>query len=189
MSQEVQVIHLLPHSMYITHLTHVNTNNKLQMQRQQPVNFMLPKLENRRQLLREGKDMTQGVTVGQVLGQHLHSFILYLTQAHAYLGRQYYNCVDIFYAQSILFIISDKSDSNSAIILINTCSMSKEGSQSLYTFRGYSCCVTYCLQTCKKQSSCLKSCTTQMAPPTYIQYIQHTLTHTFHGSISVSETQ
>ena len=34
MSKEVQVIHLLPHSMYITKLTYVNINNKLQMQSQ-----------------------------------------------------------------------------------------------------------------------------------------------------------
>ena len=55
-------------------LTHVNTKNKLQMQRRQPVNVMSPKLENRRQLLRKKKDMIRGVTVRQVLGQHLHSF-------------------------------------------------------------------------------------------------------------------
>jgi len=40
------VIHLLPHPMYITQLTYVNINNKLQMQTQRPVNVMSPKLEN-----------------------------------------------------------------------------------------------------------------------------------------------
>jgi hypothetical protein len=65
-----QVTLLLPHTMYITQPTPVNTNNKLQMQRQQPVNVMSPKLEKKqRQLLRMGKDMTRGVTVRQVLGQ------------------------------------------------------------------------------------------------------------------------
>ena len=46
MSKEVPVTHSLPHSMYITQLTYVNINNKVQMQRQWPVNVMSPKLEN-----------------------------------------------------------------------------------------------------------------------------------------------
>jgi hypothetical protein len=64
--------------MYITQLTYVNTNNKLQT-----VNVMPPKPENRRQLLGVGKDKTRGVTVRQMPGQHPHSFFLSLTQVHA----------------------------------------------------------------------------------------------------------
>jgi len=46
MSKEVPVTHLFPHSMYITQLTYVNINNKIQMQTQRPVNITSPKLEN-----------------------------------------------------------------------------------------------------------------------------------------------
>jgi hypothetical protein len=75
MSKVVQVTHLLSHSTYITQLTYVTINNKLQMQKRQPVNVTSPKLENRRQLLGTGKDMGRGATDKQMLGQHLHSFI------------------------------------------------------------------------------------------------------------------
>ena len=148
MSQEIQVIHLLPHSMYVHYTTHPckhqqqTTNAKtaaskchVTKTRKQETTTITTTTTQKRERHDEGSNCQAGAWTA-------FAFILSLTQVHAWLGRQYYNCVDIFCAQSILFIISDKSDSNSAIILINTCFMYKEGSQSLYTLRGYSCCAT-----------------------------------------------
>ena len=103
------------------------------------------------------------------------AFMLSLTQVHAQLedsiiAVRTYCTLKVHCLQGI----SGKFYSNPTIILINTHYI-KRRQPEFVDLKMIHSCVTYCVHTCKKQSSCLKSCTTQMAPPTYIHtYIQHT---------------
>ena len=96
------------------------------------------------------------------------AFILSLTQVHAQLedsiiAVRTYCTLKVHCLQGI----SGKFYSNPTIILINTHYI-KRRQPEFVDLKMIHSCVTYCVHTCKKQSSCLKSCTTQMAPPTYI---------------------